>query len=145
MLASKTAGTSIVSGTLSSTGYYYYNYNLALNDTGSVLQLTASLVAPALQDQWSPATGGTWGTASNWTRTFVPGPGTTAIFGGNLASSDVIDFGGVNHTVAAVSFSNALASYSLGASGGTNTLIIDNTGGSGGTGSVAAAAGLSLH
>ncbi len=141
VLASNTAGTSIVSGTLSSTGYYYYNYNLALNDTGSVLQLTASLVAPALQDQWSPATGGTWGTASNWTRTFVPGPGTTAIFGGNLASSDVIDFGGVNHTVAAVSFSNALASYSLGASGGTNTLIIDNTGGSGGTGSVAAAAG----
>ena len=60
VLASNTAGTSILSGTISSTGYYYYNYNLGLNDTGGVLQLTASLAAPAFQNQWAPATGGTW-------------------------------------------------------------------------------------
>ena len=141
VLASNTAGTSILSGTISSTGYYYYNYNVGLNDTGSVLQLTASLVAPAFQDQWGSATGGTWGTTSNWTRAFAPGPGNTAVFGGNLGSSDLVDFGGVSHTVAAVSFSNAAASYTLGASGGTNSLIINNVGGTGGTGSIAAAAG----
>ncbi len=141
VLASNTAGTSVLSGTISATGYYYYNYNVGLNDTGSVLQLTASLVAPAFQDQWASATGGTWGTTSNWTRAFAPGLGNTAVFGDNLASSDIVDFGGVNHTVAAVSFSNATASYTLGGSGGTNSLIINNVGGTGGTGSIAVAAG----
>ena len=48
----------------------------------------------------------------------------------------------MNHTVAAVSFSNAAASYTLGGSGGTNSLIINNVGGTGGTGSIAVAAGL---
>ena len=94
VLAANTPGTSISAGAVSSTGYYYQDYNVALSDSGSVLQLSATLAPLADRNQWAISNGGTWTPTSNWSRGFTPGPGNTAYFGGKLQSSDTIDFGG---------------------------------------------------
>ena len=61
-------------GTVSATGYYYHDYNVALVDSGSRRLAAQRHAGPGGRlNQWASTAGGTWGTTCNWTRNFAAG------------------------------------------------------------------------
>ena len=101
------------------------------------LQATYSLTPNALDVTlanvngpfWASTTGGSWSVASNWSTNPAPAPngaGLTANLLGALAASDTVTLD-VPVTLGTLNFSNT-ASYTVGATGGTNSLTLDNSG-----------------
>ncbi|MCC6123994.1 MAG: autotransporter-associated beta strand repeat-containing protein [Pirellulales bacterium] len=81
--------------------------------------------------EWSPANGGIWYNAANWTSNAIPNAdGVEAKFGGNLLLSDTValDEGGTM-MAGKLTFDNALASYAIGTAGTTSSILLKNTGG----------------
>ena len=78
---------------------------------------------------WASTTGGSWSVAGNWSTNPVPAPngaGSTANLLGALAASDTITLD-VPVTIGTLNINNT-ASYTIGATGGTNSLTLDNSG-----------------
>jgi fibronectin-binding autotransporter adhesin len=81
---------------------------------------------PVTPGIWIPLSGGTWGSASNWTNSYIPGlPGDTASFSSATTSSTVTLDG--SRTVGDVNF-NSLSSYTI-SPGSGGSLILQAPGG----------------
>lgn len=96
-------------------------YTFASTGTAITMTVGGSLAATGT---WSAPSGGSWGTAGNWTGGVIPGAaGDTANFGNVLGSSSMITLDG-NRRVAAFNINSPLAYIFLAGSGGN--LIFDN-------------------
>jgi fibronectin-binding autotransporter adhesin len=105
-------------------------YTYTFGTAGGFITLTVA--APSTPPgTWVSSAGGNWSTASNWSGSTVPNAaGSTATFATapGLTASGTVSLDS-SRTVGHMVFNSAVASYTLGAGGGT--LTIDNTSGSG--------------
>jgi len=96
-------------------------YTFASTGTAITMTIGGSLAATGT---WSSSSGGSWGTAGNWTGGVIPGAaGDTANFGNVLGSSSMVTLDG-NRRMAALNFNSPFAYIFIPGSGGN--LILDN-------------------
>ena len=93
---------------------------------GSSNQVNLTTICGSGGNLWTNASGGTWGTSSNWSYSPAPGgSGSIAFFGPALTSSDTVTLTQTT-TVGVVSFMNTAAGYTIGPGAGPYTLTLDN-------------------